>query len=361
MQFPSGLLADRFGMARTITGGILLAGIASALLAVTQSFIALLVGASVIGIGTGSYKTVGIKLITVLYEDHQGFSLGTMDTVGMFGGVVAPAVVGVALSARAPWRLLFLASAGVSIGLAVLFYRLTTRRLDDVHGSSSGEETDPDPETPGDGRDDERSGVGSEQSYRQVLFEPYFAAFVLLNALFTFTWGGFSSFLPLYLIQVKGFSTGLASLLYSGLFIVGVVQVVTGELSDRIGQLRIIVATVVLVTGTAVMLLAASSTLVIVGLVLVLGLGFHGIRPPRDSYLMELIPVSVGGGVLGIVRTVLAGVAAAAPAIVGFLSDIVNMTFAFVVLLAAVVLALLIGTGLLVHDHRASSPAIGGA
>jgi hypothetical protein len=43
----------------------------------------------------------------------------------------------------------------------------------------------------------------------------------------------------------------------------------------------------------------------------------------------------------------------------GFLSDVVDMTFAVVVLLSAVTLALLIGIGLLVHHHGVEARAAG--
>lgn len=64
-------------------------------------------------------------------------------------------------------------------------------------------------------------------------------------------------------------------------------------------------------------------------LVLLMGLGFHGFRPVRDSYLMELIPSSIGGGTLGIVRTFMTTIGALAPAAVGYLSELTDLTHAF--------------------------------
>jgi sugar phosphate permease len=52
---------------------------------------------------------------------------------------------------------------------------------------------------------------------------------------------------------------------------------------------------------------------------------------------MDLIPSSVGGGTLGIVRTVMTVIGALSPAVVGYLSDTVGFVAAFGVLIAVLV------------------------
>ncbi|MFC6730779.1 MFS transporter, partial [Natronoarchaeum mannanilyticum] len=100
MQFPAGLLADRFGSVRVITAGALVA-IGAALVVVVDSPFAVLVLAMVVmGAGTGVHKTVAVELLSRTYPARTGRALGIFDTFGTFGGVVAPA--GVVLFAGLP-------------------------------------------------------------------------------------------------------------------------------------------------------------------------------------------------------------------------------------------------------------------
>ena len=77
-------------------------------------------------------------------------------------------------------------------------------------------------------------------------------------------------------------------------------------------------------------------------IVVVLGLGSHGFRPVRGAYLSAVIPESVAGGGLGVVRTLLMGAGAVAPAVVGVVSDRRGFTAAFTLLAASMTLAVLL-------------------
>ena len=84
--------------------------------------------------------------------------------------------------------------------------------------------------------------------------------------------------------------------------------------------------------------------------VVAFGLGSHGFRPVRGSYLVSVIPESVAGGTLGVVRTLIMGAGALAPATVGYLSDAVGFGVAFLALAmsmtgAVVVAGILLGIG----------------
>jgi MFS family permease len=361
MQFPSGLLADRFGPAPVITGGVVFFSLAAAGVFVAPTFFALLIAAVIIGVGTGAYKTVGINLMSVIYSERKGFTLGIMDTIGMFGGIVAPIVVVATLSAFLPWQFIFLASAIIGMVLAVLFYVRAIARLAAESETETGE--DPDTETNPNSVESRNKGQNTDpvgvSFYISLFRDRHFGLFVIVNMLFGFGWGGITSFLPLYLINAKSFSSEFAGFLFSAFFFVGVVQVVTGELSDRFGHLRILFVLAVLIGIALVLLLAASTTLIIVGSTLLVAVGFHGMRPVRDAYFMQLIPQSVGGGVLGLVRSLLLVVTAGAPALVGYISDIRDFTHAMGTLGAAMLLCAFLA-GLLfvvtpVDDHLAKT------
>lgn len=225
----------------------------------------------------------------------------------------------IALTSVFVWQSVFVLGAAISATLALLFYRAVRRdpSLDvDRPSPEQGES-----ETDGDG-----------PSYRAVFADRRLLAFVLVTVLFTFTWNGVSSFLPLFLATEKGIQTGTAGVLYSLLFAMTFSQTITGELGDRAGKLTVSVALFATMSVGIVALLTADSIVTLVGATVVLGLGFHGFRPVRDAYLMEIIPEGVGGGTLGAVRTFMTGIGALAPATVGLLSDAVGFVPAFVFL-----------------------------
>ncbi len=324
VQFPSGVLGDRFGLPTVIFAGAAVFTGAALLVAISPSFLVLTLAAMLIGIGTGPHKTVSIPLLSRRYTDHPGRALGVMDTVGQFGGMTAPLIV-VVLASAFVWQSVFVLGAVVSAALVVAFY--WTVRADstvETVSFSNGSDTAAGPE-------------GS--SYRSVFSDRTFLTFVFVTICFTFAWNGVASFLPLYLTTEKSVSTGLAGLLYSLLFAMTISQTVTGELGDRAGKLTVsavLFGTMALGLGT---LLVVESPVALVVATVVVGVGFHGFRPVRDAYLMEIIPEGIGGGTLGGVRTLMTGVGALGPAMVGVLSDTVGFAPAFGIIAGVTVLA----------------------
>ncbi|GAA0280121.1 MFS transporter [Halobacterium noricense] len=329
LQFPAGVVADRFGTARVVTSGVIVTGVASLTLAMPVPLAVLIGGMMLMGFGTGVHKTVAVDLLSTLYPERRGRALGVHDTFGAFGGVVAPAVV-VAVMSGSGWRTLFFGSGVVAVVLASVFWM----RTPDV--VSTGQTT-----------------VGDNPSlddYRGLLGDYRFDAFLLVTVGFSFAYNGLTAFLPLYLTSAAGLSSATASLLYSVLFAVSLVQLITGELSDRFSLLAVVVGTLALATIGLFGLLVGSSPFVLGAAVVVIGLGSHGFRPIRGIHLVNLIPDSLAGGGLGVARTVLMGAGAVAPAVVGYVSEYADFRAAFGLLVAANTVATLIAVWLLVTD-----------
>jgi len=335
MQFPSGLLADRLGSARVIAAGVFVAAVGAGVVVLGGPFAALVGAMVVMGAGTGAHKTVAIKLLSLVYPGRTGRTLGVFDTFGTFGGVVAPLAIAGILAFAVDWRAIFLAASvlGLALGVAVAL-RVPGRIPDDAT--------------------DAREVTVPIRAYAEPFAAPRFVAFVALTLAFSFTYNGLVAFLPLYLIQEVGTSTAVASLLYSLLFVVSLVQVVTGELADRTGRLTVIAATIGLATASLGLLLLAPATdaglfgVPVLAAVAVVGfgLGGHGFRPVRGAHLAELLPDSLAGGGIGVVRTGLMGAGAVSPALVGVLADIAGFRVAFVLLFVSLSLAALLAVGL---------------
>lgn len=319
MQFPSGVLQDRFGPVRVMVAGGAVASLAAVLLFIEAGFVLLVVVMLVIGTATGLHKTVSIPLLSRVYPTHTGRAFGFHETFGSLAGVVAP-ILAVFFLLRTGWRSFYVVAGVFGLTLATLAVLRIPPRL----SSPSSEDAGPSPKV---------------LEYANLFRSPQLTAFVVLTSLFAFAYNGLVAFLPLYLVDVGGMDVALATLLYSALFAVTIVQIVTGELSDRVGQLAMMAVCIVLgVLGMAGMLVS-TTTVVLVGAVIAFGLGGHGFRPVRDAYLARIIPDDAIGGGIGLIRSVLMGAAAIAPLTVGFLADATGFRPAFGVLAASLVLS----------------------
>lgn len=338
MQFPSGLLGDRFGPVRVMVGGAVVAAAGAIGLIVEAGFALLVVGMLVIGLGTGLHKTVSVTLLARVYPSRTGRALGIHETVGTAAGVVAP-VGAIAFLGWTGWRSFFLVGGALALGFAAMAVVRIPPRLA-AHGSTPAtERADP-----------------PLRSYLGLFRHPRFALFVLVTILFAFAFNGVIAFLPLFLTDVASLPVETAGLMYSLLFAATVVQLVTGELSDRMGRLRVMGACLIGALGGLVVLLVGGGLLVLVLAVAAFGLGSHGYRPVRDAYMTTIVPADAVGGGIGLVRTLLMTAGALAPGAVGILADLAGFRAAFALL--AVVLALGgVAVALLVVLPETAAPA----
>lgn len=343
MQFPSGAIADRVGEVRVIVAGATIAGLGSIALVFDSPFAVLVAAMVVIGAGTGAHKTVAVGLLARVYPARTGRTLGVHDTFGALGGVAAPAAVVVVLSAPpvlasvlerlpgADWRGLFLVAGLLALASATVFRLRVPARL--PNPDDCGDDDGPDP---------------GAREYLALLGRRRVAAFVFVTVAFSFAYNGLVAFLPLYLSREAGLTTATASLLYSALFAVSFVQLVSGELSDRIGRFPVMAGALGLAATSLVgtLLFVDAGAIVLGGLVVTLGLGSHGFRPVRGAYLVEALPDRLAAGGLGVVRTLLMGAGALAPGTVGVVADVAGFRPAFWLLATSLTLSAVVVAGL---------------
>lgn len=324
MQFPGGYLSDRFNEWIVIIAGGLAFCVGLLLVFVSDPFWSLAVAMGLIGIGTGVHKTAAINLLSRLYPQKTGLSIGIMDSIGIFGGVLAPLTVVVVLDVAISWRLIFLAGTVVCLLVLYGFFASSEGEADSV--SRAGVETDQAP---------------SGRTYLRIFRQYHFVAFVVVSTSFTFAWTGVTAFYPLYLSTVGGLGSGTAGVLYGVLFALSLGQTATGALSDLYDAVNLVFVLFVLMSLSLLAVLLSSTLVAFAAATVLMGIGFHGFRPVRDAYLMRMIPSDIGGGVLGIVRTVMLLVGAAAPAALGVTADTVGLVSAFALLLGVTIVGTL--------------------
>ena len=288
VQLPSGALGDRFGERSVILASLALTGVASLLLAASSSGSFIVIGMALVGFVSGSYYTPATALLTDLFDD-TGRAIGIHRLGAQIPGFTGP-LVGV-LGTAYGWRALVFLGAVVTVPALVgvsLFVR------------------DRPPARPESPLREQLSGATT----LSMLSRPPIAFTTAIAAFCQFADTAAFSFLPLLLREYHDLSIELAGTLFTGYFAaVTVGQPIAGSLSDRFGRDPVTVgALLVGIAGFA--LLAASRTLPVIGLAVVLvGFGM-GWGPPVQSRAMDRLGTGEQGVGFGLVRTTYIGFAA---------------------------------------------------
>jgi MFS family permease len=121
-QIPIGILLDRYGPRRVQSVLLLVAAVGSALFAVSDHFLMLLVGRALIGLGVASAMTAGLKALVLWFPgDRVPLLNGLMVMLGALGAVTATLPADLLLD-WIGWRELFGLLAGLTVASAIIIY-----------------------------------------------------------------------------------------------------------------------------------------------------------------------------------------------------------------------------------------------
>lgn len=215
-QFPSGLLADRYGERRIILIAVGGTAVASALLAASPSYAVFLVGTVALGGVAGLHYSVATSLLTRTLP-NTGSAIGIHTSGAPLAGLLIPLAAGF-VGSWLGWRWAVALGTAVALPSAVLFGGVVRPTA---------------PVRP----DDSVWGRLRTGPLLRLLARPAIARTAALAVGGAFVWQATASFLPAFLIEHHGYSERLAGAFFSGYFVVqGVAQPGLGTLSDRIGR-----------------------------------------------------------------------------------------------------------------------------
>ena len=300
-QFPSGVLADRFGERRVILVAVGGTASMSVLLALAPAFPAFVLAAVLLGLVAGLHYAVATTLLSRTFDDI-GTAIGLHSVGGPLAGLIAP-VAAAWVGVRYGWRPAVALAALVGLPVFVLFawrVRPTVPRR---------------PDQPM--RDRFRLETLFELLSRPSVLLPLFVAMVG-----TYIVQGMMSFLPTFLVEFRGYSTGVAAGLFSAFFVVrAVAQVGIGRLSDRFGRDAAIGGAMLAgAIGTAGFVLGPGAVGVAVAVVLAgVGSSFFSAIDPR---FMDALGDAERGAGFGLVRTVYTVIGSAGSVGVGLAADL---------------------------------------
>lgn len=312
-QFPSGLLADRYGERTVILVAVVGTATASSLLATAPSYAVFFVGAVVLGGVAGLHFSVATSLLTRIFP-NTGSAIGIHSAGAPLAGLLIPLAAG-AVGAWWGWSWAVALGAVVALPAAALF-AVVVRPTAPVR-----------PNVP----------VWSRLRIRpifELLTRPPIALTAGLSVVGAFVWQATASFLPAFLIEHHGYAAPRAGALFSVYFVVqGVAQPALGILSDRVGRYPAAALAVgigvwgygVLVGGTGLWTVGAG--IVCVGLAMSWG---AALLPAFMDHLSEE-ERSAG---FGLIRTTYMVLGASGSAVTGVVADVLGWKAAFLGLAA---------------------------
>lgn len=332
-QFPSGVLADRFGEREVILAAIGLTAGSSLLLAAAPSYAVFALTVIVLGAGAGLHYTVATSFLA-RHFDRVGRAIGIHVTGGPIAGLLAP-VAAAAIGVRYGWRPALLLGAVVAIPVFVLFWL----RIEPTPPAQ--------PET----TMRSRFEIGP---LRTLLARREIQYTMVMSVGGAFCWQATASFLPSFLIEYHGQSAAMASVLFSVYFVVhGVSQPLLGILSDRIGRDSVAAA----VFGTGIVgygALVVGSGVAVFAAVPIVGIAMSWGAPVQSRFIDALSSEERATG-FGLVRTVYMLLGALGSVVVGVLSDVAGWAVAFGVLAAVLTVECLLAALPVIRNRRSDA------
>lgn len=229
-QIPGGMLADKFGPKRVMAFAIAWWSVFTSLTGMVFSYPILLICRFVFGVGEGCFPGSSWKTIATYFPSRERATATAIQaSVNTLGPAIA-SLVAAGIIATFGWRTVFigLGIPGILISLIIYLYikddphqhpRITAEELSELDN---------------DGLADTSAKPKESIQFNQFLKMRILWQMVIIWFLFDITFWGFVSWLPSYLMKVRGFSVIKTGILGSLPFFVGTVgMLIGGYLSDR--------------------------------------------------------------------------------------------------------------------------------
>jgi sugar phosphate permease len=226
-QIPGGILADRFGSRRVMAFAIAWWSVFTSLTGMALSYPALLVCRFVFGVGEGCFPGASWKTIATYFPSKErATATAIQSSVNTLGPAVA-SLIAAGVIAAFGWRAVFigLGIPGIAVTLIILLYikdnplhhpSMTTEELSELN------------------IDAQEASVKNKIQFKQFLQTKILWQMVFIWFLFDITFWGFVSWLPSYLMKIRGFSVIKTGILGSLPFFIGTIGMLAGGyLSDK--------------------------------------------------------------------------------------------------------------------------------
>lgn len=229
MQIPGGLLADIFGARRVATFAMIWWSVFTAITGAAANVVQIAVARFLFGLGEGLFPACSFKTIAVWFpERERATATAIMLASNPLGAALTPLAV-VAVMSLWGWRAVFYALFIPGLVAALLFW-FFVRDKPSESPFVSPEELDAieslDVHRPG--------GLNEKTSLLAAIKRPYIVRYFIVLLALDIAYWGFISWLPTYLVKVRGFSMAQMGLASSLPFFAGFAgAILGGKISDK--------------------------------------------------------------------------------------------------------------------------------
>jgi MFS family permease len=267
-QLPAGWLADRIGSRILIAAGICGVALAGLLVGLSQTFVMMIVFFGLMGVMGGGYHPAAPPLILASVEPRRrGWALGLHMIGGSASFSLAP-LIGAAIATTWGWRGSFIALAMPTLAFGVVFYWLLGRQ---VAGKK-----------PGQALADDHDNTLPAPGHRCRL-----VSFIVLTTFTQAVLFSVMSFIPLFLVGQFGVSGETAAALVALIFSTGLwAGPLGGYLSDRLGNVPVILAVCLLAVPVIYLLNLVPYGLGFGALLVALGMIIYIRMPVSEAYIV---------------------------------------------------------------------------
>jgi len=231
LSIPVGLLCDRIGSKRMLLISMLFAAAGSLLAATAANPIMLVVAISLVYLNTTFYHPAAYSFVTRLFSgENRPRALGIHGAGGTFGMALGPLTLSIFLGYLGlTWRNVYLFWAIPIILGTFLVMRVDYGAVEEVEVT----------------RTEERGSSGGATS----LITPALLTFLVYTATRSMAMQMISPFMPIFMVDEKGFTVGQMGLIYSSLSISGLISApLGGVFASRFGSKKWLASTITLST-----------------------------------------------------------------------------------------------------------------
>ena len=305
-QAVSGFIVDRYGAVRTLIAGLLSLSVSAAVLASSDDYSMLLIGAALAGLGNAVFHPVDFWLINHrISVPRLGPAYSAHGLSGSLGWAFAPVFL-VGIATPFGWRTAVLAAAALPlIVIALLAFNRTALKL-------------------GNGGDPAMSGDSQGKSTFRFLRDPStwwcFAFFLFISAAL----GGVQNFAPTIFMNAYGMAVTVATLSITIYMLSSALGMIAGGwlvMRGRSLERNITIALSLSAVGAVLVGLQIFSGVYIFALMVLMGFGSGLSGPSRDMLIRSVTPVGATGRVYGVVYSGLDVGLAVGPFVFGKMLD----------------------------------------
>lgn len=344
VQLGVGRLVDVYSSRKLLGFGIVLMAGGIGLVALAPTFIVMLGGMAVAGVGGSTYHPTGMSVISdAESEATHGRSMGIHGAIGILGPVVAPLVMA-AIAAPFGWRTALLIGSGLGILAGLVLYVLYPL----VEPEGAVLERNPSLRQAVQSGFTDRSLGSAVRDAVGFVRAPAMVSLILLFAIVGAEVRSVQAFTPVFASELVGTDPAFGNtMLALTMVAAGVASTVAGYGADRLDRRYFVGGCFLLTAGSiAGLVLIPLGRVVLPAGFILLGIVLYSVYPAINAIAAGASTPESSGSVFAVSQTAAALGAAAGPFLVGVVADATSLRFGFLAVtgIAVVGVALVVVT-----------------